>query len=191
MIPGRFTIHTLPGRDNRYRSTHISASLPQLVQVAEPFTLMGSCVCPAGALSAAGADSSGKEQVKTISASLPQFSHLQTCLTFFVWPLIINLLVSESDVSVGLLAYHRKKNNYKKNVNCDTFTTVHPAGKNGMIVAIISREILFTVSDVRALPVLHMTPPHRTQRRYGRPWAARSMGRPEPALHREPPAESL
>jgi len=81
-----------PG-DNPYRSTHISASLPQLVQVAEPLTFSGSCVWAGAALSADCSGSSGNEQVITISASLPQFSHLQTCFTFFVSPLIAHLLV--------------------------------------------------------------------------------------------------
>ena len=64
----------------------MSASLPQCLQVAVPLIFLGSVVGFEGAAvfeeGAAGA--SGSVQVISISASFPQFSHLQTCfLTTF------------------------------------------------------------------------------------------------------------
>jgi hypothetical protein len=67
-----------------HRSTHTSASFPQVEQVPVPFI----CDLAWGWSWAAGsgltASVSCNVQVTTISASLPQFSHLHTCLTVFI-----------------------------------------------------------------------------------------------------------
>jgi hypothetical protein len=70
-----------------YRSTHTSASFPQVEQVPDPlirelvWLWLGSIRAPG---SGPAVSVSWRVQVTTISASLPQFSHLQTCLTFFM-----------------------------------------------------------------------------------------------------------
>jgi len=56
-------------------SIHMSASFPQTVQVAVPLTRWGGAE---DACSEAGDSFSGNAQVISISASLPQFLHLQT-----------------------------------------------------------------------------------------------------------------
>lgn len=64
-----------------YRSIHISASLPQWLHTACPLVLLffsGTAGDSIGVFSC-----SSREQVIIISASFPQFSHLQTCLNFF------------------------------------------------------------------------------------------------------------
>jgi hypothetical protein len=58
-------------------SIHISASLPQWLQVPWAFTFFSAFSCaPAGA--AFAASTSSRLQVNIISASFPQFTHLQT-----------------------------------------------------------------------------------------------------------------
>jgi hypothetical protein len=70
----------------------MSASLPQWLQIAVPLIFCREDADDSGLLrwSFIWADS-GKVQVTTISASLPQASHLQTCLIFFsVWVIAVS-----------------------------------------------------------------------------------------------------
>jgi hypothetical protein len=64
----------------------MSASLPQCLQWAVPLIFLGSVDGDLSSdfLGAGSAGASGSEHVISISASFPQFSHLQTCfLTMF------------------------------------------------------------------------------------------------------------
>jgi hypothetical protein len=71
----------------------MSASFPQLVHVAVPFT----CCAGFSRVGSGGSSSSGSVQTKVISASLPQFSHRHRC--FFS-------IVSLISGSLSLLMFH-------------------------------------------------------------------------------------
>jgi hypothetical protein len=90
--PYKQIFHILPQAKNQM-STHISASLPQWVQVPEPLTRCLGALLSSGSfdgVSSVCSWISSKVQVMTISDSFPQSLHVHVCLTFLTVLLILN-----------------------------------------------------------------------------------------------------